>query len=114
VRVAAAYYWTPADAAFLRDAVLFVARHGWRLLPAYTFYADTGEWRHRDIGPRAPFRKWLSDVSYRGGRLAFGETPSSAGAAARDGETPSYDEALAAAHRLAEAALEARSARLVH
>ena len=69
VRVSMPYYWKDSDVAFLRDAVLFVARRGWQLLPHYTFYPDTGEWRHRDIGPRAPYRRWLHSVSYNKGRM---------------------------------------------
>jgi hypothetical protein len=33
--------------------VTFVARHGWRLLPDYTFEPTTGLWRHR-LGPVEP------------------------------------------------------------
>ena len=31
---------------YVLDAVLFVAEHGWRLLPQYRFNYKTGEWKH--------------------------------------------------------------------
>ena len=36
-----------AEADFVLDAVRFVAAHGWKYLPQYAFYADSGEWKHR-------------------------------------------------------------------
>lgn len=46
----------------LARAVEWVAERGWRLLPAYTFDADTGEWNHR-LATVQQDRFWLSAVA---------------------------------------------------
>ncbi len=69
VRLNFNYFISEGTFEFLLDAVAFVADHGWKLLPDYTFEADTGKWRHRDGRPEPPMS--LADVSYRGGRMAY-------------------------------------------
>ncbi|MEC7949657.1 MAG: aminotransferase, partial [Myxococcota bacterium] len=54
---------------FLLSAVEFIAEHGWKLLPEYTFEPDTGQWRHARW--RREGVKRLSDLSYRSGRLQY-------------------------------------------
>eukprot|EP00047_Mylnosiga_fluctuans_P015090 m.43252 g.43252 ORF g.43252 m.43252 type:complete len:1037 (+) comp5771_c0_seq1:72-3182(+) len=66
VRISLSYYWSDATVQHLIDAVKFVATEGWRLLPHYTFYDDTGEWRHISVGRRNPFRRWLHNISFDG------------------------------------------------
>jgi len=57
------FHWAMSDDDFeaLVAAVLWVADKGWRLLAAYTFDRETGEWLHRlDVPQRR--RVWLSSL----------------------------------------------------
>jgi selenocysteine lyase/cysteine desulfurase len=69
VRINFNYFLSEATFRFIVDAVRFVAREGWKLLPLYRFDADNGLWRHRDFRPEAVMR--LSDVCYGSGRMEF-------------------------------------------
>jgi len=69
VRVNFNYFISEQTFEFLLEAVLFVAEHGWKLLPDYTFEPDTGKWRHRH--GRADPAMTLTDISYRGGRMSY-------------------------------------------
>eukprot|EP00051_Salpingoeca_urceolata_P006238 m.82757 g.82757 ORF g.82757 m.82757 type:complete len:1210 (+) comp14741_c0_seq3:185-3814(+) len=71
VRVSLGYYEDDEFVAFVRDAVDFVASHGWKLLPAYTFDPEMGEWKHKAWRGRAPFRRWLHNVSYAHGSMSW-------------------------------------------
>jgi hypothetical protein len=53
----------------------FIATNGWRFLPAYTFFMDTGEWKHRTRTTKFVGRKWLGQISYAKGRMDFGAAP---------------------------------------
>uniref|UniRef100_A0A7S0EH03 Aminotransferase class V domain-containing protein n=1 Tax=Hanusia phi TaxID=3032 RepID=A0A7S0EH03_9CRYP len=46
VRINFNFFISPHMARFLIDAVLFVAEHGWKLLPFYKLNVDTGEWHY--------------------------------------------------------------------
>ena len=54
---------------YMIEAVLFVAEHGWKLMPDYLFEPETGRWRHRnsDWNPRMGLR----DISYASGRIQY-------------------------------------------
>jgi selenocysteine lyase/cysteine desulfurase len=54
---------------FIVRAVEWVADHGWKLLPDYTFDPDSGVWRHKD-GPKDAAMR-LHSVSYRSGKMEF-------------------------------------------
>ena len=85
VRISLPYF---ADAAALRyvlDAVLFVAEHGWKLLPQYTCDAASAEWRH--VHQRRPPRAWLGQISYESGKMTWANAAGSAGAAPRVDDT---------------------------
>ena len=56
VRVNFNYFLADTVADYLVDAVLLVARHGWRLLPDYRFDTMTGIWTHRDGVVEPPLR----------------------------------------------------------
>jgi len=43
---------------------------GWRFLPQYIFYPDTGEWIHQQFR-KFPSRKWISDLRYTDGKAHF-------------------------------------------
>ena len=69
VRVNFNYFLSEAQFQFLLDAIHFVAEHGWKLLPHYTFHPDTGLWHHRRGQPAAAMR--LGDVTYRSGKMEY-------------------------------------------
>ena len=54
---------------YLIEAVVFVAEHGWKLMPDYIFEPETGRWRHRksDWNPRMGLR----DINYDSGRIQY-------------------------------------------
>ena len=54
---------------FVVRAVEWVAEHGWKLLPDYTFDPDSGVWRHKQ-GPKDVAMR-LDSVSYRSGKMEF-------------------------------------------
>jgi selenocysteine lyase/cysteine desulfurase/tRNA(Ile)-lysidine synthase TilS/MesJ/thiol-disulfide isomerase/thioredoxin len=71
VRLNLNYFIPDEECDRIVDAVDFVATHGWKFLPAYSFYADTGEWRHRSCMTKVLGRRWLGMISYRGGKMQY-------------------------------------------
>jgi len=71
VRLNLNYFISDAEAQFLIQSVLFVAQHGYKLLPQYGFYVDSGEWKHRTRMTRFVGRRWLSRISYAEGRMGY-------------------------------------------
>ncbi|WP_395659862.1 aminotransferase class V-fold PLP-dependent enzyme [Nocardioides sp.] len=69
VRVNFNYFVSDAVVDYLVEAVLLVAREGWRLLGDYRLDPATGRWRHRDGLVTPPLS--LHDVSYAGGRVSM-------------------------------------------
>lgn len=61
VRVGVHFTLSKQELETLATAVEWVADKAWRLLPAYTFDADTGEWNHRHESNQLD-RVWLSAV----------------------------------------------------
>jgi len=59
VRVGVHFTMSGEDVEILASAVDWVATEGWRLLPAYSFCVETGEWHHRLATPQQD-RDWLS------------------------------------------------------
>jgi selenocysteine lyase/cysteine desulfurase len=53
-RVGFHYTMDDTEAAFVTEAVRFVARHGAAFLPLYTFGVRSGTWAHRDGRPEPP------------------------------------------------------------
>ena len=47
VRLGVHFTMSEAEVELIASAVDWVATHGWRLLPAYSFCTETGEWSHR-------------------------------------------------------------------
>ncbi|WP_353826555.1 aminotransferase class V-fold PLP-dependent enzyme [Agromyces sp. SYSU T0242] len=62
VRINFNYFISPAVFDYLVEAVLLVARDGWRMLPDYTFDPASGLWRHRRGPVEPPLR--LRQLSY--------------------------------------------------
>ena len=56
------YVMTPEEVKFIQRALVFVSEDGWKFLPEYVFFEDTGEWRHKSMKNKKPFRRWLNDV----------------------------------------------------
>lgn len=69
VRVNFNYFISEASFQFILRAVLFIAEHGWKLLPLYDFCPKTGLWRHRG-GTIEPTTS-LSDISYAEGTMEY-------------------------------------------
>eukprot|EP00951_Prasinocladus_malaysianus_P033704 scaffold335131_cov37-Prasinocladus_malaysianus.AAC.1 len=46
-RVSLPYFAHEEEVDYVAKAVLAIADHGWRLLPAYRHDPKTGEWRHK-------------------------------------------------------------------
>ena len=69
VRVNFNYFISETVFEFILEAVDLVGRDGWRLLPAYTFDALSGLWRHRDGVVEPPLS--LGDVRYDDGTMRF-------------------------------------------
>jgi len=64
VRVGVHFTMSDEDIQVLKDAVLFVAEHGWQFLPLYTFDPETGEWELRRDSINAR-RMWLTELDFR-------------------------------------------------
>ncbi|MFK7929428.1 MAG: aminotransferase class V-fold PLP-dependent enzyme [Myxococcota bacterium] len=69
VRVNFNYFIDETTFDFIVQAVHFIAKHGWRFLPDYTFDMDSGQWTHRD--GKGPTRTSLREVSYRRGHMEY-------------------------------------------
>ncbi len=69
VRVNFNYFISETVFQFVLDAVHFVARHGYKLLPHYRFDLATAQWRPRKARPEPTKR--LADLSYRSGKLEY-------------------------------------------
>ena len=69
VRVNFNYFISDTVFGFIIDAVDFIAREGWRLLPHYDFCAETGIWRHRDGLSDQGLR--LGDITYCSGKMQY-------------------------------------------
>jgi len=69
VRVNFNYFISDVVFRFIIDAVDFIARVGWRLLPHYDFDAGTGIWRHR--GGIADGGLRLGDITYCSGKMQY-------------------------------------------
>ena len=106
VRLGAAYFMSAAAVRFLAAALVFVAEHGWRLLPLYAARPRSVEWRHRAAPAEPDQRPGLAG-------LCFGAPPPppppcmEGGAAADEAAWATYlSAALAAAEAAARAAAE--------
>jgi selenocysteine lyase/cysteine desulfurase len=54
VRVGFNYFFSDTVADYIISAVNLIAKHGWKLLPQYTFDPKTGVWRHHNAADLAP------------------------------------------------------------
>ncbi|MGH8916203.1 MAG: aminotransferase class V-fold PLP-dependent enzyme, partial [Acidimicrobiia bacterium] len=72
VRVNFNYFIPEEEFTYLLEAVHLVADQGWRLLPLYTYQAETALWRHRAGLPKPPTS--LNDLDYGGGEMGFPQT----------------------------------------
>jgi len=70
VRVNFNYFIEPETFTFILDAVEWIAEHGWKLLPQYTFHPERGEWGHRHRS--ADDLMSLESVRYDSGKMRYG------------------------------------------
>lgn len=70
VRINFNYFVTEEEVQYVLDAVDFIAKEGWKLLPKYAFRTDTNEWHHLNF-KKLPGRKWLGDISYASGKMEY-------------------------------------------
>jgi hypothetical protein len=103
-RVSLPYFLSEEGAQYIIDAVLFVAEHGWRLLPQYRFNYKTGEWKHHSRFTRFPERKWIGHVSFQ----ALTNGGASGGASTEGGEEGGAISGLGASLLVSEAAAAAK------
>ena len=68
VRLNFNYFISESEFDYIVEAVHMIASDGWRLLPLYTYEAETGVWRHRDGLPRPPAS--LLDADFSGSEPA--------------------------------------------
>ena len=92
-RVGLHYSMDDAEADFVAEAVLFVAEHGARFLPLYTFDVESGTWCHRD-GRTEPLAYGLA--------TALGARPSSPAPLDASARASYYAETLREARELAD------------
>jgi selenocysteine lyase/cysteine desulfurase len=71
VRLSFNYFQDEREFDFVLKAVDFVARLGWKLLPHYTFMAETNEWQHGKNARKLPGRKWLGDISFSAAGIKY-------------------------------------------
>ena len=45
-RVNLSWFSSDEEVMFILDCLLFIAEHGWKMMPQYIFNNETGEWRH--------------------------------------------------------------------
>jgi hypothetical protein len=69
IRVNFNYFVSETVFDYVVEAVRYVAREGWKLLPHYRFHPDSGVWRHRSW--ETPRLVRLDDLSYASGRLEY-------------------------------------------
>jgi selenocysteine lyase/cysteine desulfurase len=69
VRVNFNYFISEKVFKYILRAVHLVADHGWKLLPEYEFFPETGLWRHRET--QAGEGLSLDDLEYRDGVLEY-------------------------------------------
>jgi selenocysteine lyase/cysteine desulfurase/tRNA(Ile)-lysidine synthase TilS/MesJ len=65
------YFFNEATIEYVLEAINFVADHGWKLLPYYTFYPETGEWKHVLNKRTAHNRRWIHNISYNSGTMSY-------------------------------------------
>jgi selenocysteine lyase/cysteine desulfurase len=69
VRVNFNYFISETVFEFILEAVEFIADHGWKLLPEYSFDPPSGLWRHRSGRVRPPMS--LHDITYTNGAMSY-------------------------------------------
>jgi selenocysteine lyase/cysteine desulfurase len=68
VRVNFNYFIAEEEFIYILEAVHLVADQGWRLLPLYTYEAETALWRHKDGLPKPP--RSLHDLVFTATKMA--------------------------------------------
>ncbi|NOY93439.1 MAG: aminotransferase class V-fold PLP-dependent enzyme [Deltaproteobacteria bacterium] len=100
VRVNFNYFLSERVFEFLLDAVEMVATEGWKLLPDYRFFAETGLWHH--LGTPAPHVMRFDELTYEAGKLEYGRRHATEPESALRGYLERAKEIIAAAEARAD------------
>jgi len=74
IRLNLPWWSSEAEIQFILSALEIVVNEGWKLLPAYRFNNETGEWRHQTNSVFRD-RKWLGHVTFSSSGLSFKSNP---------------------------------------
>jgi hypothetical protein len=69
-RVSFNYVMKDEEIDYVMDAIEFIARYGWMLLPQYQFDLDMGTWINRDE-KETKVRSWLGAIDYSSGSMVY-------------------------------------------
>lgn len=64
------YFFDDTTVQYIIDSVNWVANHGWKFLPFYTFNPETNEWHHYN-NKKFTSRRWIHDISYENGKMEW-------------------------------------------
>ncbi|EFC50716.1 predicted protein [Naegleria gruberi] len=70
VRLNFNYFMDEDTFQYIVKSVKFVAENGYKFLPYYYFYPESGEWIHNN-NRKFPTRRWLQNISYKNGKLEY-------------------------------------------
>jgi len=70
VRVNFNYFFSNEMIDYILDAIEFVSRFGWMLLPNYQLIEETGVWVCRDQKEK-DVRTWLGEIDYSSGKMSY-------------------------------------------
>ena len=101
-RLNLSWYSSDDEVNFILDALIFIAEHGWKIMPQYKFNNETGEWRHH-TNQVFRERRWLGNISYANGQFSYDprsteelSTPSEA----EKSSINSFENILSSAHQI--------------
>ncbi|CAF3345142.1 unnamed protein product [Rotaria socialis] len=63
------YFSTDEEIDYIFNAIEFIAAHGWKFLPLYTYDPTTASWSHRNDFQLA--QSSLEDISYKSGKMQY-------------------------------------------
>lgn len=71
-RISLPFFMSESEMAYVLESIKMVATEGWKLLPQYLLYPETGEWRHNS-NTISRERKRLGSIMYSNGKMLFQE-----------------------------------------
>ena len=70
IRINFNYFANEDETDYILNALEFICKHGWMLLPHYKFDIDTGVWINRDES-EIKLRSWLGEIDYSSGSMQY-------------------------------------------